>query len=272
MQKMQWDGLLTVSEFAELSGITRSNLLYYDEIGLLKPDYRAENNYRLYSPSQLELINAILLLRGMGLPLDAVKEHILNRTPERTLELFDAQIRTLSAKIDDLLQLKESMEQYVETISLHKYIKAPLFTLEVRRAETIFMGQLCASAPNLDATCLNLFVKQCREIGINYTAQMGQIVFMKSVLTGKWDAPGCMYAKTRRGTDSIKGGLFASLFELSQDYLADNHAYYEKFMQLVCDNELELCGNIYIEYPLDEISENDPKKHLMKIFSPVRQK
>lgn len=272
MQKMSWNGLLTVSEFAELSGITRSNLLYYDEIGLLKPDYRAENNYRLYSPRQLELINAILLLRGMGLSLDAVKEHILNRTPESTLELFDAQIKTLSAKIDDLLQLKESMEQYAETICLHKHIKTPLFTLEVRSAETIFMGRLCASAPNLDAACLNSFVKQCREIGINYTVQMGQIVFMKSALAGNWDAPGCMYAKTSRGIDRVEEGLFASLFELSQGYFDDNHAYYEKFMRLVCDNELELRGNIYIEYPVDEISENDPKKHLVKIFSPVRQK
>ena len=43
-------------------------------------------------------------------------------------------------------------------------------------------------------------------------------------------------------------------------------------MRRVSDNSLEIRGNIYIEYPLDELSENDPQKHLVKIFSPVRQK
>lgn len=53
--------MLTISEVAELSGITRSNLLYYDEIDILKPAYRGENNYRLYSYQQLELLYIIIL-------------------------------------------------------------------------------------------------------------------------------------------------------------------------------------------------------------------
>ena len=269
---MAQDGMFTISEFAELSGITRSNLLYYDAIGILKPAYSAGNNYRLYSSRQLELINAILSLRSMGLSLDAVREHIPNRTPENTLDLFETQIKALSAKIDDLLQLRESIEKRAETIRLHKDIKAPLFTIEVRSTETIFIGRLCASAPNLDVAYFHSFLKQCREVGISHATQIGQIVFMESALAGSWDAAGCMYAKTNKGSDNIEEGMFAVLFELSQDYFDDNHAYYEKFMRHVSKNSLELRGNIYIEYPLDEMSENDPKKHLVKIFSPVRQR
>ncbi len=264
--------MFTISEFAELSGITRSNLLYYDAIGILRPAYRAGNNYRLYSPKQLEMIDAVLLLRSMGLPLDAVREHILSRTPESTLALFETQIKELSAKINDLLQLREAIEKRAETIRIHKDIKAPLFGIEVRRAERIFTGSVCAAAPNTDAYYLHSFLKQCREAGISRAVQLGQVVFMESALAGNWDAAGCMYAKTDKGTDSIEEGMFAVLFEHSRDYFDDNHAYYEDFMRRVSDNSLEIRGNIYIEYPLDEISENDPQKHLVKIFSPVRQK
>ena len=197
----------------------------------------------------------------MGLSLDAVREHIPNRTPENTLDLFETQIKALSAKIDDLLQLRESIEKRAETIRLHKDIKAPLFTIEVRSTETIFIGRLCASAPNLDVAYFHSFLKQCREVGISHATQIGQIVFMELALAGSWDAAGCMYAKTNKGSDNIEEGMFD-----------DNHAYYEKFMRHVSKNSLELRGNIYIEYPLDEMSENDPKKHLVKIFSPVRQR
>ncbi|MEA4988772.1 MAG: MerR family DNA-binding transcriptional regulator, partial [Anaerovorax sp.] len=44
---------LTTGEFASLCGVKKDTILYYDEIGILKPDYFAENGYRYYSPNQV---------------------------------------------------------------------------------------------------------------------------------------------------------------------------------------------------------------------------
>jgi DNA-binding transcriptional MerR regulator len=38
----------TVNKLAKLSGVSRRNLHFYDEIGLLKASYVAPNSYRYY--------------------------------------------------------------------------------------------------------------------------------------------------------------------------------------------------------------------------------
>ena len=43
----------TVNKLAKLSGVSVRTLHFYDEIGLLKPAYYGENNYRYYEEEQL---------------------------------------------------------------------------------------------------------------------------------------------------------------------------------------------------------------------------
>ena len=64
----------TVKEVAELTGISIRALRYYDEIGILIPAGRSEAGYRLYDESNIEKLNAILFLRELDVPLDAIKE------------------------------------------------------------------------------------------------------------------------------------------------------------------------------------------------------
>ena len=39
----------SMKEVTQITGITKRTLHYYDEIGLLSPSHRAENQYRMYS-------------------------------------------------------------------------------------------------------------------------------------------------------------------------------------------------------------------------------
>ncbi|HPW52681.1 MAG TPA: MerR family DNA-binding transcriptional regulator, partial [Spirochaetota bacterium] len=41
--------MYTIGKLAKKYGISRSAILYYDSEGLLKPDQRLSNGYRLYS-------------------------------------------------------------------------------------------------------------------------------------------------------------------------------------------------------------------------------
>lgn len=269
---MRGKELLTAGEFAELSGITRSNLLYYDAIGILKPELRGENNYRLYSCRQLDLICAVVALRSIGVPLKTIREHIKDRTPEKTLRLMEEQIASAEAEIKKLRRIIDGLGRRADAIRLHKDIKTPLFTLEPRGAERIYAGSIAPSSPAADPTYLHSFIKQCAENGAcGIVDQIGQIVFMEAARSGDWDAPGCMYVRTSAGNAEMKEGLYANLYERSLDFFDDNRIYYEKFMKMVADSGLELRGDLYLEYPIDEISENDPQKHLVKIFARVRQ-
>ena len=64
---------MKISEFAQATGITRRNLLFYDEIGLLCPAMVDKNNkYRYYAYHQIDTANVITVLREIGMPLDEV--------------------------------------------------------------------------------------------------------------------------------------------------------------------------------------------------------
>jgi DNA-binding transcriptional MerR regulator len=60
-------------EVAGLAGVSIRTLHHYDEIGLLVPQGRSEAGYRLYSASDLERLQHILLYRVLGFRLDDIR-------------------------------------------------------------------------------------------------------------------------------------------------------------------------------------------------------
>ena len=64
--------LYRTKEFAELAGVTVRTLHHYDRLGLLKPSYRSEAGYRLYSHSDLARLEQIVVLKFLGLPLKSI--------------------------------------------------------------------------------------------------------------------------------------------------------------------------------------------------------
>ncbi|MGE5224066.1 MAG: MerR family transcriptional regulator [Omnitrophica WOR_2 bacterium] len=66
--------MFTVKKLAQLAGISRRTLHYYDEIGLLKPSRIGNNGYRYYGEEALLRLQQILLYRELDLPLENIKE------------------------------------------------------------------------------------------------------------------------------------------------------------------------------------------------------
>lgn len=62
----------TVSEVAEVAGVSVRALHHYDEIGLLHPSGRSEAGYRLYSDRDLERLQQVLFFRELGFPLEEI--------------------------------------------------------------------------------------------------------------------------------------------------------------------------------------------------------
>jgi len=59
----------TVTEAAELAGVSSTTLRHYDSIGLLKPLARSDSGVRLYGREELLRLREILIWRQLGFPL-----------------------------------------------------------------------------------------------------------------------------------------------------------------------------------------------------------
>lgn len=96
------DGMYTISEMANIFGVSRQTLIYYDKIGLFAPAEVNEKGYRFYSPTQIPLMRLICMLRDLGVDLDEIMRltssydvaEMANKLRERVSEL-DGQIAVL---------------------------------------------------------------------------------------------------------------------------------------------------------------------------------
>lgn len=64
--------IYTVKQLADLAGVSRRTLHYYDEIGLLKPSEIGDNGYRYYDDDAVLCLQQILFFRELGLSLDEI--------------------------------------------------------------------------------------------------------------------------------------------------------------------------------------------------------
>jgi MerR family transcriptional regulator, thiopeptide resistance regulator len=64
----------SIAQVARMSKVTSRTLRHYDEIGLLPPARVGANGYRYYEQEQLLALQQILVMRELGVGLDAIAE------------------------------------------------------------------------------------------------------------------------------------------------------------------------------------------------------
>jgi len=69
-------GEYTVSQLAELAGVSVRTMHHYDQIGLLKPARRTLAGYRVYGRAELLRLQQILLFRELEMPLAEIQARI----------------------------------------------------------------------------------------------------------------------------------------------------------------------------------------------------
>ena len=93
--------MITIRKLAAEFGLSRSTLLYYDSIGLLKPSTRSEAGYRQYSKEDRKRLEQICTYRQMGLQLKEINQ-LLNLSGNEPVKILENQLIQLSKKISAL--------------------------------------------------------------------------------------------------------------------------------------------------------------------------
>ncbi|HUL52835.1 MAG TPA: MerR family transcriptional regulator [Opitutaceae bacterium] len=122
---------MTISQLARRHGLSRSTLLYYDRIGLLRPGGRLGNNYRHYDAEAERRLRQIRLYRQTGLPLADIRRLLerprkdLAAALERQLYEVLTQMEALRGRqrvIVELLKHRRLLEQ-VRNMDREKWVK-----------------------------------------------------------------------------------------------------------------------------------------------------
>ena len=101
------DDLLSIGQFARLSGLSVGALRHYDELDLLRPaDIDPFTGYRRYRAEQLETARIIGRLRELEMPLDEIREVLAIDDPAergRRLDRHRARIEARTHRLQRVL-------------------------------------------------------------------------------------------------------------------------------------------------------------------------
>jgi DNA-binding transcriptional MerR regulator len=101
----------TISRLGRRYGISRSTLLYYDRIGLLRASSRSGARYRRYSDEDARRLELIRLYRAAGVPLAEIRRILdspreaLAGALERRLEALQAELARIRAQQDVIIRI-----------------------------------------------------------------------------------------------------------------------------------------------------------------------
>ena len=104
-----------ISQAAALSGVTPSNIRFYEKEKLLRPQGRGDNSYRMYSDSDIHRLRFIRACRSLDMSLDEVRTllglNLNNKTDCATARgALDAHLGHVRARLAELKALEKDLK------------------------------------------------------------------------------------------------------------------------------------------------------------------
>lgn len=103
---------MTIKEVEEQTGLSRSNVRFYEKEKLITPARNESNGYRDYSGSDIENIKKIAYLRTLGISIEDIRNVIEEKVPLR--EVLQKQNDMLNGQIADLNRAKILCEKMLD--------------------------------------------------------------------------------------------------------------------------------------------------------------
>ncbi|MDO4439068.1 MAG: MerR family transcriptional regulator [Eubacteriales bacterium] len=110
--------LFTIGQFAAMHEINKKTLMWYDEIGLLKPACIKENGYRYYSYQQSSALEIILMLRELDVSLDTIKEFMEHRTISNFENILQNELTELEHKIAHMKSIHKILSSHQQDMKM----------------------------------------------------------------------------------------------------------------------------------------------------------
>lgn len=271
-------------EFADLVGVNKRTLHYYDERGIFRPAHTEANGYRSYGFRQLWSFFMIRLFRAMGLELAEIEDYMTGRTPESLLHLLGEQEKWLDAEIARLKRQKRIVANQQRILRAAPALKcdAPhieelpecrMIVSENVRALTL-QGDF-AAAETIAAQHVRYTLREQTVAGLSFGAMVAPDEFMTA---GRESAISYYFTVTEEPWRTVarhlrhtrQAGRFAVIY-FSGDYY-ETAAPYARLRDYMAAQGLEPAGYSYEESIIDDMSAMEEKDYITRIAIPIKKK
>jgi DNA-binding transcriptional MerR regulator len=116
---------MTVTRLARACGLSRTTVLYYETMGLLKAR-RNSGNYRVYGPADLERLRQIRVYRDAGLTIGDIRS-VLDQPRSDAAVVLERRLAELGKEIENL---REHQKNIARILQIGKFRRIPVVTKE----------------------------------------------------------------------------------------------------------------------------------------------
>jgi DNA-binding transcriptional MerR regulator len=112
--------MFQIGELSTRTGVSSKTIRYYEEVGLLPPAKRADNDYRIYDDEDVERLGFIRRARSLDFALEDIDEILAFRDRNEppcsyVMQLMRCQIDEISSRIHDLERTRDELSTLHET-------------------------------------------------------------------------------------------------------------------------------------------------------------
>jgi DNA-binding transcriptional MerR regulator len=105
------DVLVPIGEFSKMTYLSVKALRHYHDVGLLEPAaVDGASGYRLYSPAQVPVAQAIRRFRDLDMPLDAIRQVLAAGDPAARRDAIRAHLRRMQDQLERTRLTVESLQ------------------------------------------------------------------------------------------------------------------------------------------------------------------
>ena len=264
---------LSITDFAKLSRISRSTLLFYDKIGLFSPVSRKGNKYRYYSYLQIYTVNLIRRCQTLGMSLDEIKQLRTKSSPKLVDELFERQIGQIDDEINTWIKARKLLTTLKNVIHPMLAVDETAVSVEYIPAEPIVLGGLNDYNKSAnDHAALAHFYRDCEKKypGLDLNYPVWAVFSEERIKRGDWVWPDRFYFYNPDGYDKRPAAHYAIGF--TRGGYGQCGELYERLISYIGENGYEISGPAYEEYPLTELCYTSQADYLIRLMITVRKK
>lgn len=105
---------MNIGEAARASGVSAKMIRYYESIGLIPTPSRTGSGYRVYAPTEVQMLRFIRRSRDLGFPVEKI-ETLLALWRDRTRQSADVKHLAME-QIDELERKVREMQGMIDTL------------------------------------------------------------------------------------------------------------------------------------------------------------
>lgn len=266
--------IFTTGEFADICGVKKQTFFHYDDIGLLKPEFKSANGYRYYSVQQTEIFSVIELLKEIGMSLAEIHDFLHGKSPEEAIKILTEKDKMMEKKIAKMQRTQKIIQNKKRLIDEALQLDFGRFTIEEMETERYVLSKNFLNHSHKEfRKSVTSFIQYTKQEELNTGYPIGGLIHLEQIESGQYSYSH-LYLRADQSdlADPFikKAGKYAVGYHKGS-YLTIKETY-EKMKDYLSKEGYRICGYSFEEYVMDEVSVNGEDNYVTKIMIQVEEK